>query len=48
MSSLGIGIIIVIICALGICCWSECISELCYDGAEPVDEVPVANPITII
>tara|TARA_B110000444_G_C18788311_1_gene571140 strand:- start:226 stop:372 length:147 start_codon:yes stop_codon:yes gene_type:complete len=48
MSYVGIVIGIIIICALVICCWSECISELCYDGAEPVDEVPVANPITII
>jgi len=47
MYELVIGISMVVICILGICC-CECFAELCYDNPEPEIEIPVTNPINSI
>ena len=48
MTDLGIGIVMIVICGLVMCCCCECISELCYDGIEPDIDIPVVNPINSI
>ena len=47
MYELVIGISMVVICILGMCC-CECFAELCYDNPEPEIEIPVTNPINSI